>query len=128
MVDLEGKTASGDLKTAVKFSPAGWVITREGMSYYICKITSESGKTTTIRIANSNNFPENSGTRDNLLSNASYKNTYGENMCVGGNLYITPSIDLTGFEGEKVTLEVIGVSNLGSYCAIMTATNLQVAG
>ena len=128
VVDLEGKTASGDLKTAVKLSPAGWVITREGMSYYICKITSESGKTKTIRIANSANFPEISGTRDNLLSNASYTNAYGENMCVGGNLYINPSIDLTGFEGEKVTLEVIGVSNLGSYCAIMTATNLQVAG
>ena len=128
VVDLEGKTASGDLKTAVKLSPAGWVITREGMSYYICKITSESGKTTTIRIANSNNFSETSSTPTTLLGNASYKNTYGENMCVGGNLYINPSIDLTGFEGEKVTLEVIGVSNLGSYCAIMTATNLQVAG
>ena len=106
----------------------GWAITRGGWDYYLCKITTEGGKTETIRISEGSDFPEGSNTLKSLLDNHSA--THGTDLAIGGNIFapVYMYVNLTGFEGEKVTLDIIGVSNYGMEYSLMNIKNVKVPG
>ena len=119
--------ASSNLTNCFKLG-SGWAVTRGGWDYYLCRITTEEGKTKTIRISEGADFGEGSGTLATLKS--LYESSYGAEFAVGGNIMapVYMYINLTGFEGEKVTLEVIGVSNYGMEYSLMNIKNVKVPG
>ena len=120
-------SANSNLTNCLKLG-SGWAVTRGGWDYYLCKITTEEGKTKTIRISEGADFGTSSGTLATLKSQ--YESSYGAELAVGGNIMppVYMYINLTGFEGEKVTVEVIGVSNYGMEYAIMNIRNVNVPG
>ena len=119
--------ASSNLTNCFKLG-SGWAVTRGGWDYYLCKITTEEGKTKTIRISEGADFGASSGTLATLKG--LYESSYGAEFAVGGNIMppVYMYINLTGFEGEKVTLEVIGVSNYGMEYSLMNIKNVKVPG
>lgn len=128
-MDLSNVTfaASSNLTDCLKLG-SGWAITRGGWDYYLCTITASSGKTATFRVSEGSDFPANGGTLTSLKN--TYEKDYGPDLAVGGNIMppVYMYIDLTGFEGEKVSVDVIGVSNYGQQYNIAKIANVNVPG
>ena len=119
--------ASSNLANCFKLG-SGWAVTRSGWDYYLCKITTAEGRTETIRISEGSDFSASSGTLSTLKNN--FESSYGADFAVGGNIMPTVYmyVNLTGFEGENVTLQIIGVSNYGMEYALMNIRNVKVPG
>ena len=119
--------ASSNLTTCFKLG-SGWAVTRSGWDYYLCKITTAEGRTETIRISEGSDFSASSGTLSTLKNN--FESSYGADFAVGGNIMapVYMYVNLTGFEGENVTLQIIGVSNYGMEYALMNIRNVKVPG
>ena len=129
VMDLSSVTfaANSDLKTCLKINH-GWAITRGGWDYYFCKITAKSGKSAIVRVSEGVDFAADNSTLTTLIN--VYGKDYGNDLAIGGNVMYSEFIafDLTGFEGETVSVEFIGVSNYGYEYTLINIINVKVPG
>ncbi len=125
VIDLDGITFDTNSNLASFFKlGAGYSVTRSGWDYFNCKITSEGGKAMTYRISEGVDLVEG----DTLTALKTEFASYGSDIAIGGNLFSPLTIDLSGFGGEKVTVEIIGVSNYGVEYCIASIVNVTVPG
>ena len=129
VIDLGGVNAPAGANAATVLKLGlGWAVTRGGWDYFYCRITCESGKTGSVFVSDGVDFAADSGTLNNSLK-PNYQNAYGADFAKGGNLMskFNP-VDLTGFEGEVVNIEFIGVSNYGAEYTLATVSGFAVPG
>ena len=125
IIDLGGVRIDDGVSLSNVFSlGTGYTVTRDGWDYFICNITARSGLKRSYRISDGIDIGEGS-----ILTNL--KNefpSYGGNLGVGGSLLTPLKLDLTGFVGEEVTVEIVGINNIGAEYTVAKIINLKLPG
>ena len=125
-VDVVGKidmAESGAINATNGVAVGGWFVTPGGTASYKYRITSVDG----VAVENPSLIDGWTGGSNPGITNVGISQGYGESCGIGAGFQDKKWLNLKGYEGKKVNIEIVAITNSGKEITFLVINNVNVA-